>query len=161
MFYLWTLPCFLTFVVLFNCNALSSSCTFKWTRLALPKSGVDECFGDDISTLLGCYKLWHIISSTLWGHHWRKMAKSAIIWSTCGHLYQVLRCSLWAYLNMWSLPNLLCVRFWDLLKMNVALALCLSWRANFESISPPIFMCVWKCFHKTSTTSSLFLILRP
>ncbi len=61
---------------------------------------------------------------------WKRMAKSATIWSACGCLYQVLKCSLWAYLSMWSLPNLLCAKFWDLLKMNIALAFLFSWRAN-------------------------------
>jgi hypothetical protein len=73
---------------------------------------------------------------------WKRMAKSATIWSTCGCLYQVLKCSLWAYLSLWSLPNLLCAKFWDLLKMNVALTFCLSWRANSIIISSPILMCV-------------------
>jgi hypothetical protein len=150
-----------------------NSCTFKWTRLALPKLRVDECFRGGQSTLLGCYKFWGIISSTLGGHHvfllcatiffnyellvvipldklklefraflfktnmlynglkyWKRMVKSATIWSTCAYLYQVLKCSLWAYLNLWSLPNLLCAKFWDLLRMNVVLAFCLLWRVN-------------------------------
>ncbi len=65
----------------------------------------------------------------------------------------------WAYLGMWSLPNLICVRFQDLLKMNIVSTLHLSWKAHFIIVSPPILTCVWECFHKTFITLSLFLIL--
>jgi hypothetical protein len=58
---------------------------------------------------------------------------------------------------MWSLPNLICVRFWDLLSMNVASTLCFSWNDNFVIVSPPILMCVWECFHNTFITLSFFL----
>jgi hypothetical protein len=43
-------------------------------------------------------------------------------------------------MSMWSLPNLLCAKFLDMLRMNVVLTFCLSWRANFVIISPPILM---------------------
>jgi hypothetical protein len=171
--------------------------------MALPKSGIDECFGGGLSTLLGCCKFWGIISFAFGGHHvfllcaienfhlscwwllhltswslnlkfvclkqpwsimlfknWRNLAKNATIWSACGWLYRALRCSLCAYLRMWSLPNLICVRFQDLLKMNIASTLHLSCKAHFIIVSPPILTCVWECLHKTFITLSLFLIPR-
>ncbi len=106
--------------------------------------------------ILSCWWLFHLTSwslnlkplclkqpcSIMVLKSWKRMANSATIWSACGCLYQVLKCSLWAYMSLWSLPNLLCAKFWDLLKMNIALTFCLSWRANFIIISPPILMCV-------------------
>jgi hypothetical protein len=54
-------------------------------------------------------------------------------------------------LSMWSLPNLPCAKFWDLLKMNVA-STCLTNHLNLY---------MWRCSHKIFIKLNLSLILRP
>jgi len=65
---------------------------------------------------------------------WKKIERSATIWSTCGCLYQHFGYSFNPSLSMWSLPNLPCAKFWHSLRLNIVSTLCFSWRANFVTI---------------------------
>lgn len=60
----------------------------------------------------------------------KKMEKNETTRSTCGYYYWALKCYLKPCLNIWNLSSLPCVRFWDLLKMNVVLTHYLSWKST-------------------------------